>query len=131
MRDSKGRVDKVGVRWNTTADESVRKGRGEGKKVINFVTPDSICSASLPTPHIRQRAFAKLFDATAGESVSARGEIKVGTQADLIAGRRLSCADTGDTVFGRGIHLNSIKPLLRSTLDISILNNSLARAYAD
>jgi len=133
-RDSKrGSADKVGVRRNgTPGDERARaSGRErEEKKVINFVTPDSICSASLPIPHIRQRASAKLFDAVAVKASVPRfacGEIKVGAPVGFNS--RPIVADRG-TVFDRGIHLNSIKLLLRSTLDISILNNSRTRTQA-
>lgn len=66
--------------------------RGEGKKVINFVTPDSICSASLPIPHI-QCASVKLFDAAAVKaSVPHAAKLKSDPRSDLIAGR-LSRAD--------------------------------------
>lgn len=61
-------MDKVGVhtsKRNAGRRASASERAREGKKVINFVTPDSICSASLPIPHIRQRASAKLYDAVA------------------------------------------------------------------
>lgn len=89
-----------GQNWCTMgwANESEREG---GKKVINFVTPDSICSASLPIPHIRQRASVKLFDAVAVKaSVPHAAKLKSDPWPDLIAGR-LSRADASDTVFGR------------------------------
>lgn len=116
-----GSADKVDVRRDGAP-------RG-GKKVINFVTPDSICSASLPIPHIRQRASAELFDAVAVKAsapVPHAAKLKSGPRSDLIASRLSRIA--ARQVFDRGIHLNSIKPLLRCTLDISILNNSFAHA---
>lgn len=127
-------VGKVGVRRNgTPGDKRARASelKREGKKVINFVTPDSICSALLPIPHIRQHASAKLFDAVtvkASVPVLHAAKLKSEPRSDLIAGR-LSRVANG-TVFDRGIHLNSIKLLLQSTLDISILNNSFAHLYA-
>lgn len=112
-------MDKVDVRWgmNKKASERARAKRGE--KVINFVTPDSICSASLPIPHIRQCASVKLFDAVAVKaSVPHAAKLKSDPRLDLIA--LADCREPARAIryFGRGIHLNSIKPLLRRALSI-------------
>lgn len=70
--------------------ERERASERGGKKVINFVTPDSICSASLPIPHIRQRASAKLFDAVAVKAsvpIPHAAKLKSEPRSDLIASR--------------------------------------------